>query len=88
MAEANTTASITKPKSNAELAAETKAALAKMKGGKKVEVSIPTALQPQLGANLYVAVNGIHVYVPVDGEDHPIPEPHAIQVKQMLKNLK
>lgn len=86
----NTTESITKPKpkTSAELAEETQKVLAKMKTGKQVKVSIPTILQNQLGENLYVGVNGIAVHVPVDGEDHSIPEPHAIQVKEMLKNLK
>lgn len=84
----NTTETVKAPKTNADLAAETKAALAKMKSGKKNMVSIPSILQAQLGANLFVQVNGVHVHVPVDGEEHPIPEPHAKQVKEMLKNLK
>ena len=84
----NTTGSIAKPKSNAELANETKAALAKMKSGKEVKVSIPAALQPQLGPNLFLCVNNVALHVPVDGEDHSVPEPHAKQLKEYLKNLK
>lgn len=84
----NTTANLSKPKSNADLANETKAALAKMKSGKEVKVSIPSILQAQLGANHYVAINGVGVHVPVDGEDHAVPEPHAKQLKAMLKDLK
>ena len=86
----NTTETITKPKkkTSAELSAETKKALDKMKTGKHVKVSIPTILQKQLGALHFVQVNGVALNIPVDGEDHSVPEPHAIQVKQMLKNLK
>jgi len=87
MTEVNTTASVKKSKTNAELAAETKKALDKFKNGKKVKVSIPTILKAQLGDTVYVAVNGVAVHVPVDGEEHPVPEPHAEQVKYMLKNL-
>lgn len=84
----NTTATVTKAKTNADLANETKEALAKIEGSKTVKVSIPAILQPQLGAEQYVAINGVGIYVPVDGEDHSVPEPHALQLKEMLKNLK
>lgn len=84
----NTTASVSKPKTNADLANETKEALKRFKGAKQVQVSIPSILQAQLGANQFIQVNGVHVNVPVDGEEHPIPEPHAKVLKEMLKNLK
>lgn len=86
----NTTDSIAKgkQKTNAELAADTKKALEKMKGGKQVKVSIPAILANQLTKNLFVCVNDVHIYIPVDGEEHSVPEAHAKVVKEMLKNLK
>lgn len=88
---ANTTASIhahNKQKTNAQLAAEVKVAKKKFEGEKTVKVSIPSALSGQLGSTQYVAVNGVHVNVPVDGEEYDIPETHANVLKEMLRNLK
>lgn len=90
VAPTNTTASINKPKqkTNAELAAETKKAQKAFGNAKKVKVSIPSVLAGQLGSTQFIGVNGVHVNVPVDGEDYEIPEPHAQVLKEMLKNLK
>lgn len=84
----NTTKSIgSTGKTSAELAEENKKALAFFKDAKKVKVSIPTALAKEIGAVLYAAVNNVGVYVAVNGEDHDVPEPHALQIKEMLKHL-
>jgi len=88
MSKVNSTTSIgSTGKTSAELAEENKKALEYFKGAKKVKVSIPSALAKELGAVLYAAVNNVGVYVAVNGEDHEIPEPHAIQIKEMLKHL-
>lgn len=84
----NSTASIKKGKSNADLANETKAAQKKFKGEKTVKVNIPTILKAQLGSTIFVSVNGVYVNVPVDGESHAIPETLADCLNEMLKNLK
>lgn len=87
----NTTENIANPnkqKSNAQLAEEVKAAKKKFGKEKLVTVAIPSALQGQLGDTQFVSVNGVYVNVPVDGEDHAIPETLANVLKEMLKNLK
>lgn len=75
-------------KTNAQLAEETKRALAKSKGEKTVKVSIPSVLQSKLGPNQFISVNGVSVTIPVDGEEYPIPSTHAAHLKEYLKNLK
>lgn len=87
MTEVNTTESMKKA-SNADLANETKEALKKFKGEKEVSVSIPSVLEPKLGPVQFISINGISVNVPVDGEDHKIPQSHADFLKQFLKELK
>jgi len=84
----NTTASMRKDKSNADLANEVKRAQAHFKGQKKVKVSIPSVLSAKLGNILFVGVNGVSINVPVDGEDHDVPEVFALHIKQILKDLK
>lgn len=84
----NSTASVRKTKTNADLANETKKALAVFKGEKKVKVSIPTILKKQLSSTVLVGVNGVFVNIPVDGEQHEVSETHAAHLNEMLKNLK
>ena len=84
----NTTGSLKSPKTNADLANETKAAQKKFAGEKTVKVSIPSVLVPKLGNVQFISINGVSVNVPVDGEDHEIPKPHADFLKQYLKELK
>jgi hypothetical protein len=80
----NTTASLT----NAQLSLETKKISAKFKEEKKVKVSVPKAFQKQLGPSLFVGINGSSLYIPVDGEDHEVPESFAKHVKKYIKDLK
>lgn len=54
---------------------------------KKVKVSIPTALEKSIGSELFLGINGVSLVVPVDGEDHEIPETFAKHLKEFLKNL-
>lgn len=87
----NTTQTITetnRQKTNAQLVEEIKVAQKKFKGEKKVKVSIPSVLQAQLGTTQFVSVNGVHVNIPVDGEEYEVPETLAGVLKEMLKNLK
>lgn len=83
----NTTESMKVVKTNADLAKETKAAQKKFGDAKKEKVSIPTVLVPKLGNVQFISINGVSVNVPVDGEDHEIPKPHADFLKQYIKEL-
>lgn len=85
----NSTKAMTgRKKSSAELNAEVATAQKAFSGEKKVKVSVPKVLQPQLGNNLFIGVNGVSVNIPVDGEEYEIPETLAKHVKDYLKNLK
>lgn len=84
----NTTASLKPEKTNSDLAKEVARAQVAFKGQKKVKVSIPSVLASKLGNILFVGVNGVSINVPVDGEDHEIPEIFAQHIKQILKDLK
>lgn len=84
----NTTETLKKGKSNGELAKETKEAVKKFKGEKTVKVAIPTVLVPKIGNVLFLSINGVSVNVPVDGNEHDIPQTHANHLKQYLKDLK
>lgn len=84
----NTTKTMKASKTNAQLAQETKIAQAKFKSQKKVTVNIPTVLASKLGSIAFFSVNGVSVNIPVDGEDHQVPEVFGQHVKQVLKDLK
>jgi len=83
----NTTTSM-RQKTNAELANETKVALKRFENEKKVKVRIPAVLAERLGPVQYVSINGVSVNIPVDGEEHEVPESHAQLVNQMMNDLK
>lgn len=57
------------------------------KGEKKRKVSIPKALVPQLGTEIFFGINGVGIVIPVDGKSHEIPETFATHVEQYLENL-
>jgi hypothetical protein len=57
------------------------------KGEKKRKVSIPKALIPQLGTELFFGINGVSIVIPVDGKSHEIPETFADHVEKYLENL-
>lgn len=75
-------------KTNAELTAETKKAIAKFKGEGTEKVSIPAVLQPKLGPIQFLSINGVSVNVPVDGDEYEIPKSHAKLLKEYIRNLK
>lgn len=83
-----TTKNTSKSLSNSDLTVEIKRLKAEIAKEKKVKVSIPAVFQKQLGPSLFVGVNGNEVVIPVDGEDHLIPETLAAHVKEYIKNLK
>lgn len=78
----------TKKLNNSELGLEIKRINDELKQEKKVKVSIPAAFTNSLGPSLFVGVNGSAIYIPVDGEDHEVPETIANHVKQYIKGLR
>lgn len=51
---------------------------------KKVEVTISPMYRPYFGNNMPVVINGIAVYVPIDGQTYKIPESFAALVKERI----
>ena len=85
----NTTASIeTGGNDNAKLAGELAKAQATFAGEELVPFSVPKALAKFVGPNLYIAVNGVFVNVPVDGKKYDIPKTLAEHGFEYLANLK
>lgn len=74
--------------SDAELKKQTEKAQKAFEKEKLVTVSVPSAFEPKLGKNWFIGVNGVSITIPVDGEDHEVPEVFARHIKQALKNLK
>lgn len=86
---ANTTKSLGEnPKTAKDYQKEMDTTAAGFQQEKKVSFSIPKMLQASLGTELFIAVNGSHVVVPVDGEEYEIPETLAKHGKEVIKNLK
>lgn len=54
---------------------------------KQVTVSIPKNLESKIGKTLFLAVNGVHVVLPVDGSKHKVPESFAENLQEYLNNL-
>lgn len=86
---ANTTKSLGEnPKSNKDYQKEMDLTAAGFQQEPKVKFSVPKMLQSSLGSELFIAVNGSHVVVPVDGEEYEIPKTLAEHGKEVIKNLK
>jgi hypothetical protein len=51
---------------------------------KKVEVTISPMYRPYFGNNMPVQINGVAVYVPIDGQTYKIPESFAAVVKERI----
>lgn len=84
----NTTDSMKASKTNAQLANEVKVAQAKFKSDAKGTVNIPAALAGKLGSIHFASINGVSVNIPVDGEDHEVPQVFVKHIKNFLKDLK
>lgn len=82
----NTSQSLQKA-SDKDLDTQIKSLNTKLKTAKKEKVSFPVGLQKNLGTSVFLGLNGSHVIVPVDGEDHEIPAPLAKIAKDMIKRL-
>lgn len=51
---------------------------------KKVEVTISPMYRPYFGNNMPVQINGVAVYVPINGQAYKIPESFAAVVKERI----
>jgi hypothetical protein len=71
-----------------ELEAQVKAAAAALKAEKLVKVSIPKALEKNIGPTLYLAIQGVHIILPVDGKEYEVPTPYKAVLNEYIDNLK
>lgn len=51
---------------------------------KKVEVTISPMYRPHFGNNMPVQINGIAIYVPIDGQTYKVPESFAAIIKERI----
>ncbi len=84
----NTKDTMSKPSvSDAELKLQIKQAGAALKGQKLVPFSIPPALERHIGTELFIAINGTKVVIPVDGKSYDLPEDLAKLGQQTINRL-
>jgi hypothetical protein len=83
----NTTANMSNKISEGEMSRDVKRAAAALKAKKKVKISIPKQMAPILGDILISCINGACIRVPVDGEEHEIPEPYKEVIRNSLKTV-
>lgn len=89
MANITTTKSANKPQVNEnELKSELDRAKAAFAKEKTEKISIPEVLKSQIGATLFVGVNGVFLNIPVDGKSYEVPETFAKHIRDYLANLK
>lgn len=51
---------------------------------KKVEVTISPMYRPYFGNNMPVQLNGIAIYVPINGQSYKVPESFAAVIKERI----
>lgn len=54
---------------------------------KQVEVSISPMYRPHFGNTMPVLVNGVGIYVPIDGQQYKVPETFAAIIKERISNI-
>ena len=59
----------------------------KYKNEKKVEVVGSPFYQPYFGGNMRICINGMPVYVPLDGQPHAIPETYANLFREKIARV-
>lgn len=69
------------------LQARRKALAERYKKEKKVDVTISPMYRPHFGMVMPVQVNGIAVYIPIDGQQYKIPETFAAIVKERISRI-
>lgn len=86
----NTTKSVretAKETAEKDLAGQVKEAAEKLKAEKLVKVSIPKALEKNIGPTLPLGINGVMLVLPVDGEEYDVPAPFKALLKSYLDNI-
>lgn len=86
-ANVNTTANMTNKISEAEMKRDVDRAAKALKAKKKKSIMIPKQLAPIVGDTMIACINGACIRVPVDGEEHDIPEPFVKIIKDSLKTV-
>jgi hypothetical protein len=87
----NTTSSIgdsKKETAESELTKQVKEAAARLKAEKTVKVSIPKALEKNIGPTLCLGINGVQLVIPVNGKEYEVPTPYKAVLDEYLDNLK
>lgn len=64
-----------------------KAQAKELNEAKKVKVSIPKMLRRRLGKVHPVVINGVAIFVAVDGKQHEVPEPYAKVLNESINNI-
>lgn len=54
---------------------------------KKVDVTISPMYRPYFGVTMPVQVNGVAVFIPIDGQQYKIPETFAAVVKERISRI-
>ena len=57
------------------------------KSEKQVEISISPMYRPYFGNTMPVLVNGIGIYVPINGQQYKVPETFAAIIKERISNI-
>lgn len=57
------------------------------KNEKQVEISISPMYRPYFGNTMPVLVNGIGIYVPINGQQYKVPETFAAIIKERISNI-
>jgi hypothetical protein len=86
----NTTKSTATLKETAirDLEKQVKDAAAALKAEKLVKVSIPKALEKNIGPTLLLGINGVQIVLPVDGKEYEVPAPFKAHLTEYIDNLK
>lgn len=86
----NTTKTVTEKRetAEAELTKQVKEAAVRLGAEKKVKVSIPKALEKNIGPTLPLGINGVQIVLPVNGKEYEIPAPFKPILDEYLENLK
>lgn len=61
--------------------------LAKVRAEKKVPISIAPQYNAEFSNNMRVVINGISIFIPVDGNEYQVPETFAAEIKRRIHKV-
>lgn len=70
-----------------QLQAKRRVLAERYKKEKKVDVTISPMYRPYFGNNMPVQLNGIAIYVPIDGQTYKVPESFAAIIKERISMI-